>query len=132
LTAFLCTDANHIIERASAPTTAETEPDLFDVELDDTTTPNKKDRDFKRNSRGGSGGRGDRSGPNKRQKKDEKFGFGGKKRFGKSTDAASSADASGFSVAKMKGKTGGRGGRGGARGGASSRPGKSRRAAGRP
>jgi rRNA-processing protein EBP2 len=128
--------ANNIpLERASGPTTGETEPDLFDVELDDTATPEKRDRDGKRNARGGSGGRGDRSGPNKRQKKDEKFGFGGKKRFAKSTDAASSGDASGFSVAKMKGKTGGRGGRGGrggARGGASSRPGKLRRATGRP
>jgi rRNA-processing protein EBP2 len=100
------------------------------VELEDTATSDKKDRDFKRNSRGGGGDRGGRSGPNKRQKKDEKFGFGGKKRFGKSTDAASSADASGFSVARMKGRTGGRGGRGGARGGAS-RPGKSRRSAGK-
>lgn len=40
---------------------------------------------------------------NKRQKKDDKFGFGGKKRFSKSGDAASSADLRGFSVKKMKG-----------------------------
>ena len=42
----------------------------------------------------------------KRQKKDEKFGFGGKKRFSKSTDAASTADLRGFSAKKMKGKPG--------------------------
>ena len=41
---------------------------------------------------------------NKRQKKDDKHGFGGKKRFSKSTDAASTADLRGFSAGKMKGK----------------------------
>lgn len=40
---------------------------------------------------------------NKRQKKDGKFGFGGKKRFSKSGDATSSADLRAFSVKKMKG-----------------------------
>lgn len=40
---------------------------------------------------------------NKRQKKDDKFGFGGKKRFSKSGDAASSADLRAFSAKKMKG-----------------------------
>lgn len=40
---------------------------------------------------------------NKRQKKDDKFGFGGKKRFSKSGDAASTADLRAFSVKKMKG-----------------------------
>lgn len=39
---------------------------------------------------------------NKRQKKDDKFGFGGKKRFSKSGDAASTADLQAFSVKKMK------------------------------
>ncbi len=55
-------------------------------------------------------------GPNKRQKKDEKFGFGGKKRFKKSGDAMSSGDLRGFSTKKMKG------------GAAKQRPGKARRA----
>ena len=41
---------------------------------------------------------------NKKQKKNEKFGFGGKKRFSKSTDAASTADMRAFSAKKMKGK----------------------------
>ncbi len=39
----------------------------------------------------------------KRQKKNEKFGFGGKKKHSKSGDATSSADLSGFSVKRMKG-----------------------------
>ena len=39
----------------------------------------------------------------KRQKKDAKFGFGGKKRFAKSGDAMSTGDLRGFSAKKMKG-----------------------------
>ncbi len=58
-----------------------------------------------RSSRSTKDGLG-RKGPNKRQKKDEKFGFGGKKRFSKSTDAASTADMKGFSSRKMKEKKG--------------------------
>ncbi len=54
----------------------------------------------------------------KRQKKDQKFGFGGKKRHAKSNDAISSADGRDFSVKRMKGKSGG----------ASKRPGKNKRA----
>jgi rRNA-processing protein EBP2 len=38
----------------------------------------------------------------KRLKKDQKFGFGGKKRHGKSNTAESSADVSGFSVRRNK------------------------------
>lgn len=68
--------------------------------------------------------KGDR--PGKRQKKDEKFGFGGKKRFSKSGDAASSGDLKGFSSKKMKGRTPGSAG-----GGAAKRPGKARRAGGK-
>ncbi|KAK7905698.1 rRNA-processing protein EBP2 [Exophiala xenobiotica] len=63
--------------------------------------------------------RGAGEGPNtKRQKRDHKYGFGGKKRHSKSGDAMSSGDLAGFSASKMKGK-------------AKQRPGKSRRAAGR-
>lgn len=51
----------------------------------------------------------------KRQKKNEKFGFGGKKRHAKSGDAVSSGDLSRFNVKRMKSKA--------------SRPGKSRRKA---
>ncbi|KAH8801548.1 eukaryotic rRNA processing protein EBP2-domain-containing protein [Xylogone sp. PMI_703] len=81
----------------------ENEADLFDVAVEDEISkPSRKDR----------------QGPNKRQKKDEKFGFGGKKRFAKSNDAMSSSDLRGFSSRKMKGKAGG----------PKQRPGKSRRA----
>jgi rRNA-processing protein EBP2 len=38
----------------------------------------------------------------KRQRKDAKYGFGGKKRFSKSGDAISSGDLSGFNAKKMK------------------------------
>lgn len=62
----------------------------------------------------------DRGGDNKRRKpnskrlsKDSKYGFGGKKRGTRTNDAESSADISGFSSKKMKGKA---------------RPGKSKRA----
>lgn len=57
------------------------------------------------NKAGGKRGRsgGDHGPPNaKRQKKNEKYGFGGKKRFGKSGDAISSGDMSGFSAKRMK------------------------------
>ena len=80
------------------------EEDLFDIELDSAAkTSDRRDPSGKPNS--------------KRQKKDAKFGFGGKKRYAKSNDARSTSDARDFSVKKMKGKTG-----------ASKRPGKSRRA----
>ena len=39
----------------------------------------------------------------KKRRKDEKFGFGGKKRFMKSTEAASTGDLRKFSAQKMKG-----------------------------
>ena len=84
------------------------ESDLFDVALEDASVTAKKDK-ADRKAAGAAGG------PNrKRQKKDEKFGFGGKKRFGKSNDAKSSGDMKGFSTKKMKGKA--------------PRPGKSKRA----
>jgi rRNA-processing protein EBP2 len=43
----------------------------------------------------------------KRQKKNEKYGFGGKKRHAKSGDAMSSSDMSGFNAKKMKYGAGG-------------------------
>jgi rRNA-processing protein EBP2 len=81
------------------------------VALEDAAVTAKKDKADRR-AKGAADGAG-----RKRQKKDEKFGFGGKKRFGKSNDAKSSGDMSGYSVKKMKGKTGGK-----------PRPGKSKRA----
>jgi rRNA-processing protein EBP2 len=98
-----CTNA--ITERQGADITATHEEDLFDVAA---TANDKSDR------RGG-----DKSFNAKRQKKDQKYGFGGKKRHAKSNDAKSSADGRDFSARKMKGKPSG---------GASKRPGKDKRA----
>ena len=83
---------------------------MFDVALDDATETGKADRTARRTKGAGVGT--DR----KRQKKDEKFGFGGKKRFAKSNDARSAGEMSGYSVKRMKGK------------GGKQRPGKNRRA----
>ncbi|KAF2734137.1 Ebp2-domain-containing protein [Polyplosphaeria fusca] len=92
-------------KRSGADITTTNEEDLFDVALDTET----KDSDRRRSGDGK---------PNlKRQKKDNKYGFGGKKRFAKSNDAESTNDARGFSHKKMK-----------AGGGAAKRLGKSRRA----
>lgn len=83
--------------------------DLFqDINVDNDSKP-RRDKDA-----AGKGG-------NKRQKRDSKFGFGGKKRFSKSGTAESSADMKGFSVKRMKGK-----------GGPAKRPGKSRRNGSKP
>jgi len=87
--------------------------------------------DSGKKARNGAGGRRDGAPNAKRQKRDEKFGFGGKKRHAKSGDATSSGDLSGFSVNKMKGRTKGRPGRPGKAGkaGKAPRPGKARRKA---
>lgn len=97
------------LERGNEGTTGPAnDEDLFDIALEEPT----KDR---KHSAGG---------PNlKRQKKNEKFGFGGKKRHHKSGDAISSGDLSNFSAKKMKS--------GGKKAGGSKRLGKSRRKAGR-
>ena len=81
-------------ERKDADTGNALEEDLFDVALEDASKTDKS-------TRNGAGGRTH----NKRQKKDEKFGFGGKKRFSKSGDAASSGNIRGFSSKKMKAQT---------------------------
>ncbi|KAH7371221.1 eukaryotic rRNA processing protein EBP2-domain-containing protein [Pyrenochaeta sp. MPI-SDFR-AT-0127] len=95
-------------KRQGADITATHEEDLFDVAINNDES---KSSNHRRNDSGKSF--------SKRQKKDEKFGFGGKKRHAKSNDAQSSADGRGFSVKRMKGKPAG---------GASKRPGKARRA----
>jgi rRNA-processing protein EBP2 len=97
--------------------------DLFEnIDVEDGPKTNRQGRE-----RGSSGP------ASKRQKKDQKFGFGGKKRFAKSSDAASTADIRGFSASRMKGgRSGasrGRGGGGGGGGRSTKRLGKSRRAA---
>ena len=67
------------------------EADLFDVGVEsELSKPTKRRRE-------------EHGGPNtKRQKKNEKYGFGGKKRNSKSGDAESAGDLSGFSVKRMK------------------------------
>ncbi|OQD74846.1 hypothetical protein PENDEC_c009G04725 [Penicillium decumbens] len=95
-------------KKRKADTSAPTDDanDLFDVAIEDNDKSDSRKR-----------GRGGADGPNhKRQKKDQKFGFGGKKRFAKSGDAASSSDLRSFSQKKMKA-------------GGAKRPGKSKRAA---
>lgn len=83
----------------------------FDVALEDAAVTEKKDRADRKAKGEEARQRG------KRQKKDEKYGFGGKKRHAKSNDAKSSGDMSGFSAKRMKKNTGG-----------AKRPGKSQRA----
>lgn len=86
------------LERKNADTVGPAnEEDLFDVALEDASKPDKSSRPF-RDSHASASAR-----PTKRHKKDEKFGFGGKKRFSKSEDAVSSGDLKGFSAKKMKG-----------------------------
>ncbi|KAI4738441.1 Ebp2-domain-containing protein [Aureobasidium sp. EXF-12298] len=90
------------------------EDDMFDVALEDAAETEKKDK-AARKAGGSSDSRGDKKNGFKRVKRDEKYGFGGKKRFSKSNDAKSSSDMSGYSSKKMKG------------GKKAQRPGKSRR-----
>ncbi|KAK4147135.1 eukaryotic rRNA processing protein EBP2-domain-containing protein [Dichotomopilus funicola] len=103
--------------------------DLFDVAIDNELRSAGNGSNKKRSAAGG-----DSRAPNaKRQKKDAKYGFGGKKRHLKSGDAMSSGDLSGFNAKRMKsgGRPGGAGGPGGGpkKGGKAPRPGKARRAA---
>ncbi|KAK3373941.1 eukaryotic rRNA processing [Lasiosphaeria ovina] len=112
-------------EGASAALGANEAEDMFDVAVDNELGDSSKGK--KRSAGGDSGGR-----PNKRVKKDTKFGYGGKKRHAKSGDATSSGDLSAFSAKRMKSTGGGRpGGAGGKPGGGGGhkapRLGKSRR-----
>ncbi|EFY97612.1 eukaryotic rRNA processing protein [Metarhizium robertsii] len=91
------------------------EADLFDVSVDNELASHAQSMG---SSRGGPSGKAANA---KRQKKNEKYGFGGKKRHAKSGDAISSGDLSSFNTKKMKA-----GSRGKPK---ASRPGKSRRKA---
>ncbi|MCJ1431309.1 rRNA-processing protein and EBNA1-binding protein ebp2 [Xylographa pallens] len=82
-------------KRRDADTGKANEEDLFDVALEDASTADKAARSSRRDGKGAP--------RDKRQKKDAKFGFGGKKRFAKSGDAVSTGDLRGFSSKKMKG-----------------------------
>ncbi|KAK2047702.1 eukaryotic rRNA processing protein EBP2 [Colletotrichum somersetense] len=80
------------------------EADLFDVGVDNeikSHTNSSGRRDGKRD--GGRSGSGVNA---KRAKKNEKYGFGGKKRHAKSGDAISSGDLSAFNPKRMKGGVG--------------------------
>lgn len=86
--------------------------DDFQIALEEATENNQK---YGHGGSGSGGGDNKRRKPNsKRLAKDAKYGFGGKKRGKRENDTASSADISGFSTRKMKGKS-------------TSRPGKSKR-----
>ncbi|KAG6259192.1 hypothetical protein E4U24_007291 [Claviceps purpurea] len=85
---------------------ATNEADIFDVSVDNELASHSKRKVA--TERAGTGA--------KRQKKNEKYGFGGKKRHAKSGDAISSGDLSHFNTKKMKA-------------GAKSRPGKNGRKA---
>lgn len=87
--------ANNWVERKNTDTGNAHEEDLFDVALEDASKQ-ENSTNSKKNSNGARL-------QNKRQKKDDKFGFGGKKRFSKSGDAASTADLRAFSAKKMRG-----------------------------
>lgn len=108
----------HKTERQGAEIGNDKEENLFDIALEDAGVTAKKDRKDRKDRKEKSGSGSGRGANHKREKRDEKYGFGGKKRFAKSNDATSAADVSKYSVKKMKG------GKKGA-----SRPGKSRRAA---
>lgn len=99
---------NALKKKRKADTSGPTDDsgDLFDVSIDDANQVGSRKRSRTT----------EKGGPSlKRQKKNEKYGFGGKKRHAKSGDALSSGDLRNFSVKKMKG--------------GAKRPGKSKRAA---
>ncbi|KAF3908493.1 hypothetical protein ABW21_db0204831 [Orbilia brochopaga] len=102
-------------KRAGADLGDEHEGDPFDIAIEKATKETTR--------------RGDKNAHAlnaKRQRKNEKFGFGGRKKFAKSGDAQSSGDMSGFSAKGMKRNS--FGGGGGKKKGAV-RPGKSKQQA---
>ncbi|UNI19176.1 rRNA-processing protein EBP2 [Purpureocillium takamizusanense] len=90
------------------------EADMFDVGVESELA--------KHSQRSAGKGKQSQSHNTKRQKKNEKFGFGGKKRHAKSGDALSSGDLSGFNAKQMKASSGRPKGK-------AQRPGKARRKA---
>ncbi|KAK3181093.1 rRNA-processing protein EBP2 [Lecanicillium sp. MT-2017a] len=87
------------------------EGDLFDVAVEG---------EISKHSQRSANGRQSTGLNAKRQKKNEKYGFGGKKRHSKSGDAMSSGDLGGFNAKRMKSGAKGKGAK-------ATRPGKSRR-----
>ncbi|KAK6350157.1 rRNA-processing protein and EBNA1-binding protein ebp2 [Orbilia brochopaga] len=84
-------------KRAGADLGDENEGDPFDIAIEKATKDTTRRR-------------GDHAPNAKRQRKNEKFGFGGRKKFAKSGDALSSGDMSGFSAKGMKRNSFGGGG----------------------
>ncbi|KAF1815800.1 Ebp2-domain-containing protein [Eremomyces bilateralis CBS 781.70] len=105
-------------KRQGAPIANEKEEDMFDIALEKEAPRRRSD---------GPGKRGGADANPKRQKKDDKYGFGGKKRFSKSGDATSTSDMRGFSAKGMKSNE-----FGGSSKVKKARPGKSKRQKGRP
>ncbi|KAF4120145.1 rRNA-processing protein EBP2 [Geosmithia morbida] len=99
------------------------ETDLFDVGVNKELAKYGNKSSAGNRSGAGRGNIGGASGNPKRQKKNEKYGFGGKKRHSKSGDATSSSDLSGFNAKKMKAGSG----KGRVTKASASRPGKDRR-----
>lgn len=95
------------------------EEELFDVALEKETRAERAPKGVRDGERGV-----------KRQKKDSKFGFGGRKRFAKSNDAVSTGDMSRFSGRGAGKGAGGRGGVKARTSGPAKRLGKSRRTKG--
>ena len=113
---------------ASSALGANEADDLFDVAIEKELKGNGPGK--KRSFSAGEGGERN----NKRQKKDSKYGFGGKKRHIKENDSTSAGDISGFSARKMKSgptKTGSGPGRGAKKPTPKPRLGKSRRKGGK-
>ncbi len=106
-----CANTNVSERQESSGDVGTKEGDLFDVAVDD---------EISKHSQRSGGGRSSSGLNAKRQKKNDKFGFGGKKKHIKSGDAMSSGDLSGFNAKKMKA---------GGKYKKASRPGKSRRKA---
>lgn len=95
------------------------EADIFDVGVDNEIA--KHAQSAPKGSQAGAG----RAPNSKRLKKNEKYGFGGKKRHAKSGDAISSGDLSGFDAKRMKAS----GAKGRGKCAKAMRPGKARRKA---
>lgn len=90
---------------------------LFDVAVEEAAEESRRKRTKTGGDRG-DGGKRDAKPNAKRQSKDKRFGFGGRKKYSKSVDAVSTGDMRGFSTRKMKASSKA----------SAKRPGKSRRA----
>jgi len=109
-------------ERAGTDAETTKEDGMFDIALDEQT----KDQPRREKRKKGDRSSDDKSRA-KRQKRDSKYGFGGKKKHSKSNDAMSSGDLVDFSQKKNRSSFGS----GGGKKKTALRPGKAKRAGGR-